>query len=110
MSIMNENENKKSHYWSEVIHDFEKAFENGNDYDVIIKVEEDKELRAHSFVLRARCSYFQRALSDDWEERDDDGHFIFKKPNVSVEAFQLILRQVNVFDLIILVEVKVLWC
>ena len=87
-----------SRYVSEVIEDFEKALENSDDYDVIIKAGEDpdeKELRAHSFVLRARCSYFKRALSNDWEERDDNGYFIFKKPNISFEAFQLILRQVN---------------
>ncbi|GES77837.1 hypothetical protein GLOIN_2v1534764 [Rhizophagus clarus] len=77
----------------EVIQDLDMAFENGDDYDVIIKVGEDgKELRAHSVMLRARCSYFKRALSNDWEERDDDGNYIFKKQNISFEVFQLILR------------------
>src|SRR4051812_2333807 len=88
----------ESHYWSEVIQDLENAIENDDDYDVIIKAGEDsdvKELRAHSFMLRTRCSYFKRALSSDWEERDDDGNYIFKKPNISFEVFQLILRQVN---------------
>ena len=85
-----------SHYWSEVIQDLEKVLENGNDHDVIIKAGEDaKEIRAHSFMLRARCSYFKRALSSDWGEEDSDGKFIFKKQNISVEVFQLILRQVN---------------
>ena len=85
-------------YWTEVIEDFEDALENKDHYDVIIKVGEDtdeKELKAHSFVLRARCSYFKRALSNDWKEKDDDGNFIFKKPNISFEVFQLIIRQVN---------------
>ena len=89
-------------YFSEVIEDFEKAFESGDDYDVIIKAGEDsdeKELQAHSFVLRARCPYFKRALSKDWEEKDDNNNFIFKKPNISSEVFQLILRQVNNFNL-----------
>jgi hypothetical protein len=82
----------------EVIKDFEKALEDEDNCDVIIKAGEDsKELRAHSFVLRTRCPYFKRALSEDWEEKDDDGNFIFKKPNISVEVFQLILRQVNNF-------------
>ena len=82
----------------EVIQDFENALENGDDYDVIIKAGEDpddKEFRAHSFVLRARSSYFKKALSSDWEKRDDDGNYIFDKPNISPEVFQLILRQVN---------------
>ena len=80
---------------SEIAKDFENALENEDDCDVIIKAGEDpdiKELRAHSFVLRARCSYFERALSSDWEEKDDDGNFIFKKSNISYEAFQLVLR------------------
>ncbi|RGB39478.1 hypothetical protein C1646_754430 [Rhizophagus diaphanus] len=77
----------------EVIKDFERALENEENCDVIIKAgEEPKELRAHSFVLRTRCPYFKRALSEDWEEKDDDGNFIFKKPNISVEVFQLILK------------------
>ncbi|CAB4394938.1 unnamed protein product [Rhizophagus irregularis] len=77
----------------EVIKDFERALENEENYDVIIKAgEEPKELRAHSFVLRTRCPYFKRALSENWEEKDDDGNFIFKKPNISVEVFKLILK------------------
>ncbi|GES77841.1 BTB/POZ protein [Rhizophagus clarus] len=77
----------------EVIKDFERALEEEENCDVIIKAGEDSdELRAHSFVLRARCPYFKRALSDDWEEKDDDGNFIFKKPNIFPEVFQLILR------------------
>ncbi|GET56283.1 hypothetical protein GLOIN_2v1534764 [Rhizophagus irregularis DAOM 181602=DAOM 197198] len=82
-----------SHDCLEVIQDLEKALENGDDYDVIIKAGgSSKELRAHSFMLRARCSYFKRALSSDWEEVDGDGNFIFKKPNISIDVFQLILR------------------
>jgi hypothetical protein len=80
---------------SEVIKDFENAFEDEKYYDVIIKAGEDpdiKELRANSFVLRVRCSYFERAFSNDWEEKDDDGNYIFKKPNISFEVFQLVLR------------------
>ncbi|EXX51709.1 hypothetical protein RirG_259280 [Rhizophagus irregularis DAOM 197198w] len=60
---------------SEVIKDFERALENEENCDVIIKAgEEPKELRAHSFVLRTRCPYFKRALSENWEEKDDDAY------------------------------------
>jgi hypothetical protein len=77
-----------SHNWLEVIQDLEEALENGDDYDVIIKAgNNDKELRAHSFILRARCSYFKKTLY--WEEEDG---FIFKKPDISFEVFQLILK------------------
>ncbi|RIA98261.1 hypothetical protein C1645_153253 [Glomus cerebriforme] len=84
-----------SNYSSEVIKDLENAFENENNCDVIIKVGEDpdiKELRANSFILRVRCSYFERAFSNNWKEKDDDGNYIFKKKNISAEVFQLILR------------------
>ncbi|RGB39471.1 hypothetical protein C1646_740044 [Rhizophagus diaphanus] len=80
---------------SEVIEDFENAFENEKYCDVIIIAGEDpdiKELRANSFVLRVRCSYFERAFSNDWEEKDDDGNYVFKKPNIASEVFQVILR------------------
>jgi hypothetical protein len=81
-----------SYHFSEVIKDFEEALENSDNYDVIIVVEEDQKLLAHSFVLRARCSYFKSALSSAWEEVDDNGNFIFKKSNISPEVFQLILK------------------
>lgn len=81
-----------SNYCQELIQDFEKALENYDNCDVIIKTGEHKELRAHSFVLRARCSYFKKALSSDWEERDDNGNYVLKKPNISAEVFQLILK------------------
>jgi hypothetical protein len=87
-----------STYCQELIKDFDNALENDDNYDVIIKSGEyfcAKELRAHSFVLRARCSYFKKALSNDWEERDDNGNYILIKPNISTEVFKLILRQVN---------------
>jgi hypothetical protein len=82
-------------YWSDVIQDLGYALENEEHCDVIIKVGEGpdvNELRAHSFVLRVRCPYFKRALSSDWEEKDDDGNYIFKKSNISTVVFQIILK------------------
>ncbi|GBC51957.1 hypothetical protein GLOIN_2v1534759 [Rhizophagus irregularis DAOM 181602=DAOM 197198] len=87
--------NMTPQHCSEVIEDFENAFENEKYCDVIIIAGEDpdiKELRANSFVLRVRCSYFERAFSNDWEEKNDDGNYVFKKPNIASEVFQLILR------------------
>ncbi|CAB4394926.1 unnamed protein product [Rhizophagus irregularis] len=87
--------NMTPQHCSEVIEDFKNAFENEKYCDVIIIAGEDpdiKELRANSFVLRVRCSYFERAFSNDWEEKDDDGNYVFKKPNIASEVFQLILR------------------
>ncbi|CAB4394924.1 unnamed protein product [Rhizophagus irregularis] len=73
------------HYCSEVIQDLQKAFESCDDYDVIIIAGEDQqEIFAHSFVLSTRCSYFKRALSNDWEERDDDGIIDYDQYNNEV--------------------------
>ncbi|CAI2189971.1 1324_t:CDS:2, partial [Funneliformis geosporum] len=44
------------------------------DYDVIIRAGEYvvKELQTHLFVLHARCSYFKRTLSKNWEKKDEE--------------------------------------
>ncbi|GBC03571.1 hypothetical protein RclHR1_00520023 [Rhizophagus clarus] len=72
-------------YCSEVIQDLQKALESCEDCDVIITAgENQQELLAHSFVLSTRCSYFKRALSNDWEERDDDGIIDYDQYNNEV--------------------------
>ncbi|RGB39469.1 hypothetical protein C1646_664566 [Rhizophagus diaphanus] len=73
------------HYCSEVIQDLQKVFESCDDYDVIIIAGEDQqEIFAHSFVLSTRCSYFKSALSNNWEERDDDGIIDYDQYNNEV--------------------------
>ncbi|GBC07286.1 hypothetical protein RclHR1_07360009 [Rhizophagus clarus] len=78
----------------EIINDYEKLFENEEEYDVIIYAGENeniKEIHAHSFVLRTRSQYFRTALSKEWSEKKD-GKFIFRKPNISPPIFKMILR------------------
>jgi hypothetical protein len=80
--------------WQEVIDDFENLFENKKGYDVIIYAGENenvKEIRAHSSILRARSEYFCAAFSNEWVKKED-GKFIFKKPNISPQLFEIILR------------------
>jgi len=70
-------------------------FEDDDNYDVIIyagdESTEAKEFKAHNLVLRARCSYFRSALSNDWA-RKEGGMFVFRKPNISGNVFAKILR------------------
>ena len=78
----------------EVINDYEKLLETDDDYDVIIyagKNEHVKEIHAHSNILRIRSQYFRTALTKDWSEKKD-GKFIFRKPNIAPQLFEMILR------------------
>jgi ribonuclease HI len=78
----------------EVIDDFEKLFENEEEYDVIIYAGENenvKEIHAHSLILRTRSQYFHAAFSKKWSEKKN-GKFIFRKPNISPQFFIMILR------------------
>ena len=78
----------------EVANDLEKLLENEKDYDVIIYAGENenvKEIHAHSLILSTRSQYFCTAFSNKWAEKKD-GKYIFKKPNISLHFFKIILR------------------
>ena len=78
----------------EVANDLKDLLENEKDYDVIIYVGENgnvKEIHAHSLILTARSQYFYKAFSNKWAEKKD-GKYIFKKPNISPHFFKIILR------------------
>ncbi|GBC03009.1 hypothetical protein RclHR1_04930006 [Rhizophagus clarus] len=81
-------------YCQEVLNDFEKLLTTEIGYDVIIYAGENenmKELHAHSNILCARSQYFYAAFSNEWVEKKD-GKFIFNKPNVPPQLFNIILR------------------
>ncbi|RIA81585.1 hypothetical protein C1645_881527 [Glomus cerebriforme] len=83
-----------SNFWAELSNDYEKLFKKEIEYDVIIYAgeEEDfKEIHAHSSILCARSQYFYTAFSSEWAEKKD-GKFIFRKPNISPNLFNIILR------------------
>ncbi|GBC01815.1 hypothetical protein RclHR1_04340012 [Rhizophagus clarus] len=83
-----------SKFLAELSRDYEKIFESEIGYDVIIYVGEDqniKEFHVHSNILCARSQYFHSAFSNEWAEKKD-GKFIFKKPNISPQLFDIILR------------------
>ena len=78
----------------EVIDDYENLFKTDEEYDVIIYAgegEDEKEIHAHSLILRTRSQYFRSAFSKDLCEKKD-GKFILKKPNISSQLFRIILR------------------
>ncbi|POG76264.1 hypothetical protein GLOIN_2v1474808 [Rhizophagus irregularis DAOM 181602=DAOM 197198] len=63
-------------------------------YNVIIYVGENenvKEIHAHSNILRIRSQYFRTELSEEFSEKKD-GKFIFRKPNILPQLFEVILR------------------
>ncbi|GBB89313.1 hypothetical protein RclHR1_00160029 [Rhizophagus clarus] len=77
-----------------ILNKFEDLFDSKKDYDVIIKTGEgnnQKEIYAHSLVLRCQSNYFDTALSANWAEKEN-GKFIFRKPNVSQHVLEIIIR------------------
>ena len=81
-------------YSQEVVNDLEKLLATEKGYDVIIYAGENenmKEFHAHSGILSTRSQYFCTAFSNEWAEKKD-GKFIFKKPNISPQFFNIILR------------------
>ena len=83
-----------SKFWEELSKDYEKLFKTEIGYDVIIYAGEEpnvKEIHAHSNILCIRSQYFRTAFSNEWAEKKD-GKFIFRKPNISPQFFNIILR------------------
>jgi hypothetical protein len=78
----------------EVVNDYEKLLEANDDYNVIIYAGENenvKEIHAHSNILRIRSQYFCAELSKELPEKKD-GKFVFRKPNIPPQLFEMILR------------------
>ncbi|RHZ70867.1 hypothetical protein Glove_265g5 [Diversispora epigaea] len=79
-----------------LLRDISNLYKNADDYNLhIIVGEEPKSVvfKAHSVILRARSSYFNTALSNNWAIKDGDIIY-FKKPNISPEAFRIILKYI----------------
>jgi hypothetical protein len=79
-------------FHSNFLRDISFILNDADDYNVIIKVGEyEKEFRAHSVILRARCPYFKSALSSEWITKEND-MIVFKKPNITPIVFDMILK------------------
>ena len=80
--------------FEELANDYEKLFESDEEYDVIIYAGENenvREIHAHSNILRVRTQCFRAELSNELPEMND-GKFIIRKPNISPQLFEMILR------------------
>lgn len=85
-----------------LLRDLNRLLEKGVDYNVLIQVGEEpntKSFKAHSGILKARCPYFQTALSETWVKQED-GIIVFTKPNISAKVFEIVLRLVFVVIII----------
>ncbi|KAG9306504.1 hypothetical protein G9A89_008440 [Geosiphon pyriformis] len=83
-------------YTEALIHDLSELLQDSDEYNLIVEAGQEpyiKEFQAHSNILRARSSYFRRALSHDWGKKKDH-MLIFKKPNIAAKTFEIILRYI----------------
>ena len=83
-------------YISKLVNDFSNLLKESDYYDVEIKIGTDeqdgvKTFKAHSGILKTRCSYFKAALSNNWVKRSDDGIILFEKENISPKIFEVLL-------------------
>ncbi|EXX56989.1 BTB/POZ domain-containing protein [Rhizophagus irregularis DAOM 181602=DAOM 197198] len=78
----------------DVANDYESLLTNTNivEYDVIIYAgNNNREIYAHSLVLRTRSQYFRTEFSNGSFDRRN-GKFIFNLPNITSQLFNMILR------------------
>jgi hypothetical protein len=81
-------------FYSNLSKDFSLILNNSDDYNVIIQVGENqnvKEFHAHSVILRARSPYFKRAFSTKWVTKKNN-MIMFNKPNIAPIIFEMILK------------------
>ncbi|GBB97137.1 hypothetical protein RclHR1_29230003 [Rhizophagus clarus] len=75
-----------------VANDYEKLLNSNEGNDVIIYAgNDDREIHAHSLVLRTRSQYFCTKFSAESFDRRNET-FIFNLPTVSYQSFNMILR------------------
>src|SRR5947208_16468077 len=84
---------------SKLLNDLTRLLNDSDYYDMEIKVGGDDDdrggveiFKAHSTILKARSSYFEVALSNNWTKRSEDGNIIlFEKKNISPKIFEVLL-------------------
>ncbi|CAG8669485.1 28042_t:CDS:2 [Gigaspora margarita] len=91
-----------SEYYNCLSRDILKLLEDPRDYDMIITVGEDPDIKTyfvHSNILRVRSDYFKTALSSGWVKKENET-IQFTKPNISPAVFDIILRHVYILSFI----------
>ena len=84
-------------YISKLVNDFSNLLKKSDYYDIEIKVGTDEQddvkiFKAHSSILKTRCSYFKTVLSNNWIKRSNDGIILFEKENISPKIFEVLLK------------------
>ena len=84
-------------YISKLVNDFSNLLKESDHYDIEIKIGTDEQddvkiFKAHSSILKTRCSYFKTALSNNWIKRSDNGIILFEKENISPKIFEVLLK------------------
>ncbi|RIB27945.1 hypothetical protein C2G38_2137562 [Gigaspora rosea] len=80
----------------ELTKDLITLLEEDDEHNVTIEAGEEpnvKKFKAHYYILRMRSPYFRQALSSRWAKQEN-GIYIFKKPNISPETFSIILKYI----------------
>ena len=84
----------ESTLYSEILTNFENLYESKENYDVVIQAGEghdQKEVYAHSSILRCQSDYFNTAFSFNWAKRKN-GKYILEKPNIPSHILEIIIR------------------
>ncbi|CAI2174180.1 7520_t:CDS:2 [Funneliformis geosporum] len=66
-----------------------------NSHDVIIRAgvgTSQKEFKAHSLILNARCPYFQKVSTNGENVPNESGIIVFDKQNFSPKIFKILLK------------------
>ncbi|CAG8529495.1 9092_t:CDS:2 [Acaulospora morrowiae] len=82
--------------YKELTNDLINLLEEDDEHNVIIEAGEPpntRKFKAHYYMLRMRSPYFKQALSNRWAKQEN-GVYIFKKPNISPDTFDIILRYI----------------
>ncbi|GBC01084.1 hypothetical protein RclHR1_04060012 [Rhizophagus clarus] len=77
-----------------IFKEYTKILETEELFDTEILVGENpntKTFRLHSFVLKVISPYFRIALSDNWKKVENN-IIKFKKPNISVKVFEILIK------------------
>ncbi|GBC06821.1 hypothetical protein RclHR1_07070003 [Rhizophagus clarus] len=84
------------HLLAKLSRDLNKIFETKAYYDVIIRVEDKKEIKefqAHSLILRARVPYFHQYLQSDQAKQEYD-KIVITNHTISPAIFEIILKYI----------------
>ncbi|GES80977.1 BTB/POZ domain-containing protein [Rhizophagus clarus] len=86
------------HFETEVTKSLERLLNTETDYNVIVQIGEEpnfKEFHVHSNILRCRSEHFNNLFYDGEIEKRDKKYIIYK-PNISPQAFDVILKYLYV--------------